>query len=113
MVSAVLLGAGIHIRRYLDDWLIEAVSRAQVRQALNTVFHLCHQLGEVSPTACAKGDLSGHTSGLGEFQGFACPEASRETSLNRRRISILGRAARVFLDRALRGSGFSDSAGAW
>ena len=48
-----------------------------------------HQLGEVSPGACAKGDISGRTSGLGEFQGFACPEVRREASLNRRRISIL------------------------
>ena len=41
------------------------------------------QLGEVSPGACAKGDLSWRSSGLGDFQGFACPEESREASLNR------------------------------
>ena len=44
-VSAMLHRAGIHIRRYLDDWLIQASSRAQVLQALNTGLHLCHQLG--------------------------------------------------------------------
>ena len=39
--------AGIRICRYLDDWLIQDVSQAQVFQALNTVLHLCHQLGIV------------------------------------------------------------------
>ena len=46
-VSAMLHRAGIRIRRYLGDWLIQASSRAEVLQALNTVLHLCHQLGIV------------------------------------------------------------------
>ena len=71
------------------------------------------QLGEVSPGACAKGDLSGHTSGLGEFQGFACPEARGEASLNRRQISILRGAVSVFMARALKNSGISDSSSSW
>ena len=45
-VSVMLHRAGIRIHRYLDDCLIQASSRVQV-QALNTVLHLCHQLGIV------------------------------------------------------------------
>ena len=39
--------AGIHIRRYLDDWLIQAASRSQVLPALDAVLQLCHFLGIV------------------------------------------------------------------
>ena len=47
LVSAMLHSAGICIRRYLDDWLIQAASRVQVLQALETVLRLCRQLGIV------------------------------------------------------------------
>ena len=33
--------------RYLDDWLIQALSRSLVLQALETVIHLCQDLGVV------------------------------------------------------------------
>ena len=46
-VAAILHRAGFRICRYLDDWLIQAASRVQVLQALDTVLHLCHQLGIV------------------------------------------------------------------
>ena len=46
-VSAMLHCAGIRIHRYLDDWQTQAASRVQVLQALDTVLHLCHQLGIV------------------------------------------------------------------
>ena len=46
-VSASLHLAGIRIRRYLDDWLIQATSHAQVLQTLDTVLWLCHTLGIV------------------------------------------------------------------
>ena len=39
--------AGIHIRRYLYDWLIQAASRSQVLIALDAVLQLCHSLGIV------------------------------------------------------------------
>ena len=47
MVSTFLHCAGIRIRRYLDDWLIQAPSRALVIQALDTVLKLCQDLGIV------------------------------------------------------------------
>ena len=47
LVSAFLHRAGIRIRRYLDDWLIQAASRSQVMSALDAVLHLCQSLGIV------------------------------------------------------------------
>ena len=46
-VSAFLHQAGIRLRRYLDDWLIQASSREQVLLALESVLQLCRQLGIV------------------------------------------------------------------
>ena len=46
-VSAFLHWSAIHLRLYLDDWLIQAASREQVLLALDTVLHLCHSLGIV------------------------------------------------------------------
>ena len=46
-VSAFLHRSGIRLRRYLDDWLIQASSREQVLFALDTVLQLCHSLGIV------------------------------------------------------------------
>ena len=46
-VSAFLHRTGIRLRRYLDDWLIQASSREQVLLALDTVLQLCHSLGIV------------------------------------------------------------------
>ena len=44
-VSSILLGMGIHLRRYLDDWLIQASSREEVLRSLETVLALCLDLG--------------------------------------------------------------------
>ena len=46
-VSTFLHHLGIRIRRYLDDWLIQAPSRLLVLQALDTVLQLCQELGIV------------------------------------------------------------------
>ena len=46
-VSAVLHSLGIRLRRYLDDWLIQASSREQVLLSLRTVLRLCNCLGIV------------------------------------------------------------------
>ena len=46
-VLAFLHQSGIRLRRYLDDWLIQAASREQVLLALDTVLHLCHSPGIV------------------------------------------------------------------
>ena len=44
-VSAFLHQAGIRLRCYLDDWLIQASSREQVLLALESVLQLCRELG--------------------------------------------------------------------
>ena len=46
-VSDFLHRSGSRLRRYLDDWLIQASSREQVLLALDTVLQLCHSLGIV------------------------------------------------------------------
>ena len=46
-VSAILHSLGIRLRRYLDDWLIQASSREQVLLSLRTVLQLCNSLGIV------------------------------------------------------------------
>ena len=46
-VSAFLHRTGIRLRRYLDDWLIQASSREEVLLALETVLQLCKSLGIV------------------------------------------------------------------
>ena len=46
-VSAFLHQSGIRLRRYLDDWLIQASSREQVLLALESVLQLCQSLGIV------------------------------------------------------------------
>ena len=46
-VSAFLHHAGIRLRRYLANWLIQASSREQVLLALESVLQLCQALGIV------------------------------------------------------------------
>ena len=46
-VSANLHRMGVRLRRYLDDWLLQASSREQVLLALRTVLRLCRSLGIV------------------------------------------------------------------
>ena len=67
------------------------------------------QLGEVSPCFDLDG-LSGGSVGLCLFQGFSCPETSREVSLNWGSILVLRATARVILAGASRGSVVHDSA---
>ena len=44
-VSAMLHRLGIHMLRYLDDWLVLASSREEVLRARDQVLALCDQLG--------------------------------------------------------------------
>ena len=46
-VSAILHSMGIRMRRYLDDWLVQSASRESLVRDLQTVLHLCHELGIV------------------------------------------------------------------
>ena len=46
-VSAILHRMGVRLRRYLDDWLLQASSREQVLLAPRTVLRLCRSMGIV------------------------------------------------------------------
>ena len=46
-VSALLHRSSIRLRRYIDDWLVQASSREQVLLVLDTVIWLCHSVGIV------------------------------------------------------------------
>ena len=46
-VSAILHSLGIRMRRYLDDWLVQASSREALLRDLGVVLSLCRELGVV------------------------------------------------------------------
>ena len=46
-VSAILHRMGVRLRRYLDDWLLQASPHEQVQLALRIVLQLCRRLGIV------------------------------------------------------------------
>ena len=46
-VSAILHSLGIRMRRYLDDWLVQASSREALLRDLRVVLSLCRELGIV------------------------------------------------------------------
>ena len=46
-VSAILHSLGIRMRRYLDDWLVQASSREALLRDLGVVLSLCRELGIV------------------------------------------------------------------
>ena len=71
-VSAILHRMGVRLRRYLDDWLLQASSREQVLLALRTTPTLqtprdCCQLGEVSGDTDSADGISGSHPGLTAF----------------------------------------------
>ena len=68
----------------------------------------CRQLGEVSGDSDSTDSLSGSHPELNYFQGFSCPEESREASLNWRRILVLHQSASIILVRALRSTVLND-----
>ena len=68
------------------------------------------QLEEVSDDSDSTDGLSGSHSGLNLFQGFSCPEESREASLDWRRILVLRKAASIILAGAIRSTVFDDPA---
>ena len=68
------------------------------------------QLGEVAADSNSAHGVSGGSFGLHLFQGFSCPEKSREASLNWRRILVLRKTACVIWAGAAWGAVLNDSA---
>ena len=73
----------------------------------------CRQLGEVSGDSDSTDGLSGSHPGLYCFQGFSCPEESREASLNWRRILVLRQSASVILARVVGSAVLNDPTRSW
>ena len=109
-VSTILHTLGIHLRWYLDDWMIQASSREQVLLSLRTVLQLCNSLGEVTDGSDTENLLPGSPIGLGQFQGFSSPETCRQAALNWRRVSILHGAACKILAGVARSAFFTNPA---
>ena len=68
----------------------------------------CRQLGEVSGDNDSTDGIFGNHPELNYFQGFSCPEESREASLNWRRILVLHQSSSIILARALRSAVLDD-----
>ena len=73
----------------------------------------CCQLGEVSGDSDSADGISGSHPRLYCFQGFSCPEESREASLNWRRILVLCQSASVILAGVIRGAVLHDPTRSW
>ena len=72
-VSAILHRMGVRLRRYLDDWLLQASSREQVLLAVRSAPTLqapqdCCLLGEVSGDSDSADGMSGSHPGLTAFR---------------------------------------------
>ena len=73
----------------------------------------CRQLGEVSGDSDSTDGISGGHPGLYCFQGFSCPEESREASLNWRRILVLHQSEGVILAGVIRCAVLNDPTRSW
>ena len=73
----------------------------------------CRQLGEVSGDSDSADGISGSHPGLYCFQGFSCPEESREASLNWQRILVLCQSASVIVAGVIRGTVLNDPTRSW
>ena len=113
-VSAILHRMKVRLRQYLDDWLLQASSREQVLLALRTVLRLCRSLGIVVNwenswmIPAQRMVYLGVFMDSNYFQGFSCPEESREASLNWLRILVLRQSASVVLATAFRSAVLND-----
>ena len=107
-VSIFLHRTGIRLRRYLLPGAGSPCS-GDSAPALQVVRD-SRQLGEVSADSNSADGLPWSAFGLNLFQGFSCPEESREASLNWQRILVLRKAACVILAGASGSTVLHDSA---
>ena len=91
-VSAFLHSMGFRMRRYLDDWLVQSASRESLLRDLQTVLHLCHELGiVVNPQ---KSNLV--PSQVVQYLGVVIDSTSFRASPSEERISRLQSTAAEF-----------------
>ena len=91
-VSAILHFMGIRMRRYLDDWLVQSSSRESLLRDLQTVLHLCHELGIVINPQ--KSNLV--PSQMVQYLGVVIDTTSFRASPSQERISKLQSTAAEF-----------------
>ena len=97
-VAVILHSMGVRMRRYLDDWLIQAV-RSSVPggkgQGPPTVFGVGDKdkLREVSPDAISGCGILRGEDRCPDFEGFTHDEEDRFSSLSCRRVRLLKKAA--------------------
>ena len=92
-VSAWAHSRGVHLLRYLDDWLILASSETKTRQHLSQLLSLCHSLGIVINEQ--KSDLSPSRSV--EYLGMTIDTISARAWPTEARIQKFLTVARNFL----------------
>ena len=92
-VSTILHSWGIHMRQYLDEWLVQSSSRESLLRDLRVVLDLCHELGiVVNP---AKSHLV--PSQVVQYLGVVVDSQSFRASASPERVAILRSTANAFL----------------
>ena len=118
-VSAILHSMGIRMRRYLDDWLVQSSSRESLLRDLQTVLHLCHELGIVvnpQKSNLIPSQVVQYLGGADQrniFQGFSIARAHLQATVNSRRISVLHLASRELMALAAGRPFFAGSPSSW
>ena len=113
-VSAMLHRLRIWVRRYLEDWLALASSRANAVWARDMVLSLCRDLGQpgqVSPCSSSVCDLPRNVDCDSDFQGFPLSGEGFHPADIDRRVSVLQAARHRLLAQSARPPVVSVSAG--
>ena len=111
-VSAILHSMGIRMRRYLDDWLVQSSSQESLLRDLQTVLHLCHELGIVVNPQKSNLVPSQVVQYLGVVIDTTC-RADLKAPVNSRRISVLRLASRELVALAAGRPFFAGSPSSW
>ena len=92
-VSAILHSLGIHMRHYLDDWLVQSLyaslSSRISRWSWTSGAGYCGQPQEVQPRSISGCPVSRGDHQYPVFCGFSVARSRLQASVNRRRISVL------------------------
>ena len=110
---------GFRMRRYLDDWLVQSNSQESLLGDLQTVPHLCQELGdcgqpsEFRPGSLTGGSVSGGCHRLHLFPGFYVGGEHLPAAIDSHRVSVLRLAYRELMALAPRRPFFAGSPSSW
>ena len=102
-VSAILHSVGIHMCRYLDDWLVQSFSRESLLRDLKDSPRALpragrgDQPGEIPPHSIPGGTVSQCGDQRPVFCGFSVARSHFQAAINCRRISVLCLASRELM----------------